>query len=569
MIIEKYVKLELLNWQEEILYEIQGKITDSGTLTCDGNSTVRTYCSFSFLLGNLYNETTFQEISNINKKFRLFIGLSIDGEDITWYNKGILVFNNSSIVRQNAGQISVNITARDKMCLLDGTIAGKLPDPIVFHEIEERDLEGNIYYSEPTIYEIIIHLINKYGNEPYSNIIINDIPDYGRWLMEYRGATPIWLDESGGNYKIQETSPGASFTRYNAGDCIGYTLTKMTYPGELISAAGDTITSVLDKIKTVLGGNFEYYYDSDGHFIFQEKRNFINRVAIPNEIYNLTDNDYNIYTEDKEIVKSFNNNEIIISQSRTPSYSNIKNDFVVWGSKTAAGGAKIPIHYHLAIDDIPYADGQDWRDFIYDGGEDGPYGYYYKELATTYLQSDGSYISEWEKMYDTTAKEWKDLVKKNPSDLNYFLDFLDSGGAFGEYSIKKIGRRTEVLTDDEIGHIYNVTPDILFLRSSEEGVPGYTANFTMPDEFFETLTISSKGSSCYDAIRGLLYKHLLLHETISFSAVPDYSLEPNTKIEIFDKEMGIEGEYIINSISFPLNYNGLMNITANKVFKTI
>ena len=172
-------------------------------------------------------------------------------------------------------------------------------------------------------------------------------------------------------------------------------------------------------------------------------------------------------------------------------------------------------------------------------------------------------------MYDTENKEWKDLVKNSPSDLNYFLDFLDSGGAFGEYSIKKIGRRTEVLVDDEIGHIYNVTPDILFLRSDEEEVPGYTAKFTMPDAFFETLTISSKGSSCYDAIRGLLYKHLLLHETISFSAVPDYSLEPNTKIEIFDKEMGIEGEYIINSISFPLNYNGLMNITASKVFKTI
>ena len=42
-----------------------------------------------------------------------------------------------------------------------------------------------------------------------------------------------------------------------------------TYNGELIAKAGETITSVLDKIKNMLG-NFEYFYDVDGRFIFQE-----------------------------------------------------------------------------------------------------------------------------------------------------------------------------------------------------------------------------------------------------------------------------------------------------------
>jgi hypothetical protein len=35
----------------------------------------------------------------------------------------------------------------------------------------------------------------------------------------------------------------------------------------LIANSGDTVTSVLDKIKNMLG-EFEYFYDIDGRFIF-------------------------------------------------------------------------------------------------------------------------------------------------------------------------------------------------------------------------------------------------------------------------------------------------------------
>ena len=44
-------------------------------------------------------------------------------------------------------------------------------------------------------------------------------------------------------------------------------LTDLTYAGELISKIGDTITSILDKIKSMLG-EFEYFYNLDGRFVF-------------------------------------------------------------------------------------------------------------------------------------------------------------------------------------------------------------------------------------------------------------------------------------------------------------
>jgi hypothetical protein len=41
----------------------------------------------------------------------------------------------------------------------------------------------------------------------------------------------------------------------------------LTYAGDLISKAGDTVVTVLDKLKSMLG-DFEYFYNVDGKFVF-------------------------------------------------------------------------------------------------------------------------------------------------------------------------------------------------------------------------------------------------------------------------------------------------------------
>jgi hypothetical protein len=41
----------------------------------------------------------------------------------------------------------------------------------------------------------------------------------------------------------------------------------LTYAGDLIANVGETVVSVLDKIKNMLG-EFEYFYDLEGHFVF-------------------------------------------------------------------------------------------------------------------------------------------------------------------------------------------------------------------------------------------------------------------------------------------------------------
>lgn len=54
----------------------------------------------------------------------------------------------------------------------------------------------------------------------------------------------------------------------------------MTFPGELIKKAGSTVTQVLDDIVNALG-NFEYFYDIEGVFHFQKKKNYLQTGNTP------------------------------------------------------------------------------------------------------------------------------------------------------------------------------------------------------------------------------------------------------------------------------------------------
>jgi hypothetical protein len=89
----------------------------------------------------------------------------------------------------------------------------------------------------------------------------------------------------------------------------------LIYPGELISTIGETLTSILDKIKNILG-EFEYFYDIDGRFVFQAKKTYVNTSW--NTIVKTSDDKYvesAAYTsavqysfEDNNLITSFSNN---------------------------------------------------------------------------------------------------------------------------------------------------------------------------------------------------------------------------------------------------------------------
>jgi hypothetical protein len=85
------------------------------------------------------------------------------------------------------------------MCLLNGEVSGNINASTDFGTIEEyKTLDSGEIVSEINhipIVEIIKNAVHVYAGEPMSNIIINDIDNYGLELLEYRGdeSKPMYM----------------------------------------------------------------------------------------------------------------------------------------------------------------------------------------------------------------------------------------------------------------------------------------------------------------------------------------------------------------------------------------
>lgn len=142
------------------------------------------------------------------------------------------------------------------------------------------------------------------------------------------------------NTEEEKNNKGFFICKNDYGDIIGYELTKLIYPNELIANAGTTIIAILDKVKQMLG-NYIYYYDEMGNFVFKKKNELVKENQPLNIFFSAKKPNYFLsdYLADS-INSSFN-------------IMNIKNDFTVWGQQKLADGVVKDIHVRYAIDDKP------------------------------------------------------------------------------------------------------------------------------------------------------------------------------------------------------------------------
>lgn len=619
----QYAKIILLTFADEVpIKEIQGTIS-SGNLSVNGSSAVRRTINLTMLASaqNSNLEDIDNEIS-INKKVKVLIGYDNPLKsykhygDIVWFTCGLFVLSSANISRSTSGW-NISITGKDKMCLLDGTAGGTLPASVTFHESLVMLDNGDMEIQYPTIYQIIYEAVNHWGGEAIENIVISDIDEEIKMLVKWMGDTPVYFNEDYSSVRFDDNDQFPHMFVY--GQDVGYQMTSFTYPGELVLNAGDTVVTLLDKIVGTLG-NYEYFYNVDGKFIFQEIKNYLNTGS---PILELSAEDY---------VKSYNNAKFLYSLTdldtttaitRNPKYDNVKNDFYVWGSRTTAAGAEVAIRYHLAIDDKPdielagkymweikseesnliiryeFTDQKvqpdsegtitligvpcdEWREELYRRALDAQvtnsvYDNYY----------DSELIAEWRGLYDPmnsnwdATNHWNPDVFNDPGAINFWLDFIDTSSALGKYSIKNIGRRTKVINNNDIKVVYNSeVPDVVFYQISQ-----YSADeakelrdyydyigqpyFASTDQFYESLYVSSTGSSCFDKIREMMYQNLCYNTTISLTCLPKYYIEPNNIIRIEDRDSNVYGNYQITQYSLPLAYNGTMSITATEVLTRV
>ena len=85
--------------------------------------------------------------------------------------------------------------------------------------------------------------------------------------------------------------------------------------------------------------------------------------------------------------------------------------------------------------------------------------------------------NEWTKIYNlfpvvakntpsSTGRYYKD-IKTSPTNMNYYLDLLSSAGLIAQYGISTIGKRTQVISNNNINCIFEpVCPEIYFLNKN-------------------------------------------------------------------------------------------------------
>jgi len=382
-------RITILNWDETPIVDYTGRVLPGGTLNLDGTSCLRRTCNINLLLeDDEINIMKLQNIISINKKIKLEIGVNNTlsnkvsfrkymRKSTIWFPLGTYLITQSNINRSTSGT-TVSLQLKDKMCLLNGELGGTLPASITFSEMGWVDDDGYERIDQPTLYQIILELVNHWGNEPLENIIISDLDIIVKKVMKWNNPnTDIWIRETReqegiSSYQYRTEPPTESldeWERKTYGEDIGFIYTDFIWPGEdLTSGIGESVTSVLDKISSALG-NFEYFYDVEGKFHFREKKNYLNTTQAKLFIDQLSKraeksmiNDYLtlVRKEDYQMDMSRGKAEYVIdddflitSYGNTPQFNMIKNDFLCWGMRKIADGTTLPIRYHLAIDKKP------------------------------------------------------------------------------------------------------------------------------------------------------------------------------------------------------------------------
>ena len=403
---ELYVKIISLTLDEDPLDEIQGRVT-GGSISVDGNSKLRRSCSLNLISDRL---NVNEYLWCLNTKIRVSIGMRnyinpIEYGEIVWFPQGTFVLNSFNISINNTSS-TISLQGKDKMCLLNGDVGGNLTALSYAFDIVEEENGYNSYYKKklPLRY-IIREAVHTFANEPYHNIIINDLDDWGLELLTYRGEEPMYFiysldiqgisnmtinkeqeyEYEGSKKTIEQLSRTEGFkfkvlndfisqdesdasTVYVTNDktgevqafqiiqidygmTCGYRLTDLTYVSDLVLNVGDGITSMLDKIVSMLG-NFEYFYNLDGQFVFQKKRTYVH-TSWNNLVNNGEEQwaDSAAYTSSH--IYSLYNSKLISSFSNAPALNNVKNDFSIWGTKKGVTGIELPVHMRYAIDKKP------------------------------------------------------------------------------------------------------------------------------------------------------------------------------------------------------------------------
>lgn len=262
------------------------------------------------------------EIEVSNSINTLFPQVSYDANtEIFWFNQGEYVCSSYSY-NEAINAVNISISGKDYMSLLNGELDGTLDSTVNFGIFEQILEDNSILEVQVPVVEVIKEAVHHYGKIPFNKIKIEEelLNTPGFVLKEYRYDKPLYLFRQysssneitpyfygtlNGKFEVTKDgetkalniflddkdfdnlipdeqgnlNPGEMFVyngqnyqihRIDFGETAGYSQTPLVYTGDLIAKPGESIESVIKKIKDMLG-DYEYFFDFEGNFIFQKK----------------------------------------------------------------------------------------------------------------------------------------------------------------------------------------------------------------------------------------------------------------------------------------------------------
>lgn len=616
----QYVRLTVLDWEDNPIQHIEGQVT-GGNININGKSSIRRTGSLTLVVPQVvYNITDVESLISINKKIKVELGFLNNTKyytdyQILWFKQGIFIITNANISKSTS-DISISLSLKDKMVLLNGECGGQFTHETTLSP-EINDVDGSKTFTK--IKTLIETAVVQIGGIPQSKVFIFDIEDRIKNTVKWNGSNSLWIKEdNSGNYQFSNIEPlyKNSYEEYQYNSNIGYQYTDFSYPvdKELIMNPGDTVVTLLDKIKNTLG-NYEYFFDIDGNFIFQQIKDYVNDGSSLDNLTDAINDKYLINTSKSNKSQYTLSSQILTNISNAPVYENVKNDLILWGKQKQGNGSKKDICYHLIIDEKPIEEKEyqyvefykrkeedfyrakkgevlkdekgniiedpdpiktsDWRNQIYfDAIINGEYNFLSTEVVEYWPQIYDVQHDCFRAEYETEGLKWL-------NNLPYFLDMIDTNavnGPIADIGISKIGRRPKVLKDDDVNCLFTPRfPNLIYIQAGsettkkerDEAMNSGSGVVQLPQSMTQSITLGAYLYPAYDAIRSVLHETSSYNETINISCIPIYHLEPNIRITVNDNDTGISGDYLIQSISLPLAFNGDMTITAQKAIERI
>ena len=217
--------------------------------------------------------------------------------------------------------------------------------------------------------------------------------------------------------------------------------------------------------------------------------------------------------------------------------------------------------------------------------------------------------AEWPKLFNFNQGVYYSFVKKNPDNIDYYLDLLSTNNLTSQYSISLIGKRTQIITNNNINCIFEpACPDYVFnfnkddinqmininqnsddqqkeydeLTNEYDKITSYFKQWNKKNllsqfsklievnhDIYKSLANGGTARSAYEEIRSVLYQYLTYNEQISLTTIPIYYLQPNNLIQVNDAKSSISGSYLVKSISLPLGGNGTMTMNCSKAIEKV